>query len=524
MHGYARSNWTAILLVLLLLALVSGCAAKREIIIDPTGRGTYTSIREGLRDWEPGQSITIREGVYNEQIILQTYMQIIGEGRVVVEFTGDGPAMHGRDVSSVLVRNITLRRSGEGKHATVRLRSSDVHMDRCAIQGGDPAGVESQHFGMLTLTNSLVSDNGWAGIYLHGQARAVIEQTTIESNERGLAVVAFPDGVPNTQTLFREDDMLPVVVRNSEIINNTLVGVLLTAGADVRIEEALISGNALTPEEARGDGDTGGSVNLDLAGVLVRDRSTLAIAQTQIVDNLSGVVFQAYGNGAVVGNTIERNLHYGVVAIGSGKPEFIGNIIRQNGSGAVVREGSQAVITENQIVDNRFQGLEIGDSGLPMIERNVIAGNAESGIFVFDNGKPTVRFNTIAHNGWYGLLVARQGRPVVFNNTLVGNQRKGVWFTQKAEGVFANNVITNSPVGLSVMGNGEIPPRIVGNLLWECEAPFEAFLEAPPSFLADPQFANPKGRDYRPRPGSPLLTLGEGKAFLGAFGEAAAGF
>jgi parallel beta-helix repeat protein len=527
-------------LSLLGVTLISGCAVKREIIIDQSGRGTYTSIRNGLNDWEPGQTITIREGVYDEQVILQTFMQIVGEGRVVIEYSGDGPAMHGRDVSSVVVNNLTLRLNSQTKNPTVRLRGSDVAFDRCAIEGGSVAGIEALHFGMLTLTNSLVSGNGWAGVYLHDQARAVIEDSTIENNERGVAVVAFPEGVPNVQQSYREDELLPVVMRKAELLNNSLLGVMLAAGAEAKIEECTISGNGapmedlgeMDPDEAQsqdegdqpsdsGEAEEAKPFSLDMAGVLVKERSTLWLAKSVVSRNLLGVVFQMYAGGSVVGSTIERNIHYGVACVGSGKPEIIGNSIKQNGSGAIIRDGSQSVFNENQIVGNTYQGIEIGDSGLPMIEKNVIAQNGQSGLFVFDNGKPTVRYNVLAYNGWYGVLAARQGRPVVLNNTLVGNKKKAVWFTQKAEGVFANNVITDSPVGISVKGNGLIAPRLLGNLLWGCKASFEGFTENPPSFIEDPQFADAPAGDYRPLPGSPILTRGEGKTFLGAYGEAA---
>lgn len=524
-------NGMIFLLLLALLMILDGCAAKTSLIIDQSGNGDYRSIRKALDDWEPGQHLFIRPGVYDEQVILQTFMTIEGlidqekkesgpalgnPDAVVVEFTGGGPAMVGSNISEAKVSNISFRIKAKSKQSTVQLTSADISIDNCTISGGERAGIESANFGRLDLKNSIVEGNGFYGIFLHHQARANIENSTIRANDRGVYISRYPDGIPPSRTQYREEDAGDILLKANTITGNKILGILASDGTEAELIANTISWNGVVDEsEKESSGKT--VVNYDMAGLVLKNRSRIKMSENILADNSIGLVLQSSSGGTFVGNTITRNSNYGVIVAGNMMPEILRNSITENGSGIILKDSAKALIKGNQIVSNKYQGIEVASMASPTIERNWIIRNGQSGIYIFNNSKPIIRYNIFVENKWYGLLAANNSHPRVGQNTFYRNGRVGAWFTTKSEGFFINNVVVGSKAGLSIKGNSELQPTITGNCVWKNDLEYEGFSENPPFDISEnPLFTNPAKLDFTPMADSPLIQKDGTHTYIGA--------
>jgi len=487
--------------MLLLLALLafSGCATITNIVVDKSGKGTHTSLRQAVSDWREGMEFQIRNGVYDEQLILKSKMDIRGESRdgVVIHFTGEGPAVVGRDVSDIRISNLRLEKNKQGEHPVVMLTSTDVQMENCTVSGAKMAGIRAANFGNLALRDCLIEDNEWAGIFFDERAQGSVKKTLITKNGTGIVVERFSSAIPQEQTAYREEAGNILSVSESTIQGNMRVGFSLRKGARIEILHNTIVDN--------------GEI-----GIEVDSRSDVVIRENLIANQKRGLVFQLAGFGVVGGNQIKNHSIAGVVVYGPSKPEIVLNDIFENTRGLVLTDGTEALIKDNRIRSNQKNGVEINEASRPTLEGNWILKNSEVGVVILKASKPTIRKNLLVENGWYGLLAGKQAKPLVLNNTFYRNVARGAWFTESSEGTFANNAVVGSQIGLSFFKNQDIEPKHQANLVWGNEnRDYEDVLDVPKSNISkNPLFTDPTKFDFSPQSGSPLI--GEGDSYIGA--------
>lgn len=522
------SRIAMLFMILFLFVVINGCATKSVLIVDKTGNGDYTSIRSAVSDWQHGQKLIIRPGVYDEQLILKTWMKIDGKegipaeqagsidedkNKVVLAFSGDGPTVVGRDVSEVKLSNLVIRKDKEDKKPVVQLVGTDIEIDNCSISNSKTAGIEAARFGNLVLKNSRVENNDYAGIFLHHQARAEIQSNVINANRRGIAIVRHPDGIPKNRTIYRdEEEDIEVLIKENSITDNSFAGVYLTSGATADIISNSFVANAQDAILGEGKDRT---INLDMGGIVITNESRARMMSNSISFSDMGIIFQEGTNGQALENTLTGNENYAIVVTGYGQPEIVGNTIKDNnGTGIMLRTSTEAIIQDNQIIKNKMQGIEIADTARPTIEGNWFIQNGESAIYSYNHAKPLIKQNIIVDNG-IGIFVAKDSKVEIFNNTLFKNEKVGVWFTLRSVGTFANNVIMGSQTAISVLKNSEYQPAFMNNCLWENEVEFKGFLERPASnFTSDPLFRDPFKLDFTPLADSPLIGEAKGKKVI----------
>lgn len=503
-----------LLLLFAFLILTQSCAVKKVLVIDKSGRGDYTSIREAINDWEEGQTIEIRAGEYDEQIILRTGLKLVGAAseNTKVAFSGEGPTMAGKDVSSVSVSNLTLEKKGAAKHPVVVLDSTDVEIGKSVIRGSQSSGIEALRFGFLNLSDSLVENNGYAGIFFHDRARGSIKGSRITGNIRGIEVRQYPFGAPKMKTVFREEEEAEIIIENNTIEKNGKFGIVLDMGSRAELTANNIVENGL--EEKKEDAHK----DRNMAGLIVRENSRAEVVGNTFIGNNKGAVFYGNSGGRVSENVFKNNRTLGVSIKGPSKLEISRNIFEGNLSGIHLREGTEALIVENEIRQSDSTGIEIVAQARPRVERNLLYRNGKVGILVKGVSKPFIRGNFLVENGWHGVLVIDDSRPFVINNTFYGNVKVGAWFRDRSEGVFSSNVVVGGKIGLSIRKNKDFAPKVEGNCFYRNEeSDYQQFIERPSTDIyADPLFRNPDKLDFTPMPASPLLRSEAEGGIIGA--------
>jgi parallel beta-helix repeat protein len=375
--------------------------------IDNVPQRRYDKIQEAVNAANPGDTINVRPGTYEENVLVNKRLTIQGSGgRPVVDPVNDlaaGSPAYGFNLQAndIVIRNFQI---GEFDSVT------------------DPDGTvginTSKLFSGYKIQNNIIEENVF-GIYLNTATSGNVKQTEvtgniIRNNNEGLGVLsAAGNGIYSDQgarnvritgnsfTEHENEDIIfvapaPLVQKNLTIQHNVLKdssGIFF-----INVTDSTIAQNAITRSFANA---------IELAGgnhrVVIRQNALLNVG----TDGFNGIfVHNNSGAGRNTLNTIQQNA-----------------IHNAGLSGIVIRESDQNVIKHNVV--NKSQGDNLSDP------------NWGNGIGLEDADNNTVEHNTLNANARHGIFVGRRSiAPPIptgpANST--GN-------------IIRHNVVTNVPSG-----------------------------------------------------------------------------
>jgi nitrous oxidase accessory protein NosD len=348
----------------------SGATVRAALVVSPNGRADHTTISEALADAAPGTRIVIRPGVYEEGLVLDRPVEIVGDGPVDRIVVRSASASCIRVVADgAIVRGLTLRcvagRTGEGFFAVdaaggdLLLENCDVSSDSLAVVGIHGPGTRP------TVRRCAIHDGADAGVYVFDGATGIVEACDVYAN-MNVGIAITDRGNPT--------------VRHSRIFRGRNAGVVSWAGGAGRLEGCEIFGNAQAGVGISEGGDPVVSScriqNGENAGVFVHDagrgtitdceisghrETELAITRggapvvrgCSIHDGKVGVFVSELGAGLIEGCRIERNSRAGVVLAAGAGAVIHGCRIRENGGpGVVAEEDAAGEIVECDLAAN----------------------------------------------------------------------------------------------------------------------------------------------------------------------------
>ena len=114
----------------------------KTLVVDQQCLGDYVTITEALKAAKPGTRILVRPGLYNEGIIIDKPVKIIGDGErseIVIEGTGRCAIVFVADNGRVA--NFTLRQIGSDDWYGVDIAQGRLELDNCDISSQGNACV-----------------------------------------------------------------------------------------------------------------------------------------------------------------------------------------------------------------------------------------------------------------------------------------------------------------------------------------------------------------------------------------------
>jgi parallel beta-helix repeat protein len=251
--------------------------AKTEpptLVVDPWGRGDHTTIGRAIEVAAPGSRVLVRPGLYQEGLVVDKPLEIIGDGPV-----GD-IEVHARGADALLftanigrVSNLTLRQLGGGEWFGVDITQGRLELENCDISsrsfacvairnGADPRlrgnrihdGAEGGVFvlddGLGTLEDNDISGNRYSGVEIKAGGNPTLRRNRIHDNlesgvfvQDALGIVEDNDitGHPDHGVEIREGR--PTFRRN-RINNNAPSGIRITEDGGGLFEDNDLTGNA----------------------------------------------------------------------------------------------------------------------------------------------------------------------------------------------------------------------------------------------------------------------------------------
>lgn len=269
------------------------------VIVDALHRGKYTSIGEAILKEKAGTKILVRKGTYNESLVIDKPLEIVGDGnKEDIILRASGADVIRFTASMGRLANLTLRQEGEG------------NWDACDIVKG-----------RLDLEDCDIVSKGRAGIAIHDGAEPRVRRNRIhDCKEVGI--------------LFKQNGA--GLIQDNEIVGNSY-GIMIHDG------NPTIQGN-----------DISGS---SYSGLMVGTRANPTIRVNRIHDNGQGGVFVTdRGAGLIEDNEISSNGYSGIEVSSGGDPVVRKNRIQGNREGIRVRKNGRGTFEGNILEGNKERG------------------------------------------------------------------------------------------------------------------------------------------------------------------------
>jgi F-box protein 11 len=286
------------------------------------GRGDFTTVAAAIKAAKPGDRILVRPGLYDEALVVDKPLEILGDGPVSdIEIRARDASVVTFQASIGRVANLTLRQAGrEGNRVGVHIVQGRLDLEGCDISSQAGAGVAIQSGADPRLRRNKIHDGKKGGVLVINNGLGTLEENDITGN----AFSGVEISVGGNPTL-----------RRNQIHDNKFDGIVVFDNGLGTIEENDITGNAIS-------------------GVEIKTGGNPILRRNQIHDNkFDGIVVWDNGLGTLEENDITGNASVGVEIKTGGNPTLRGNRVNRNKYQAVwIHDGGRGVVEDNDLTDN----------------------------------------------------------------------------------------------------------------------------------------------------------------------------
>ncbi|MHA2248984.1 MAG: NosD domain-containing protein [Candidatus Kariarchaeaceae archaeon] len=399
--------------------------------------------------------------------------------------------------------------------------SSDNVVSGNTVSGNTANGVLLEESTNNEVSSNTITSNGADGVFLANSSGNTIDSNEITGNGASTSGLSLNLAGILGSGIFL-DPSSGNTITNNDIHNNAMDGVLLEYSDSNTISGNDIYANGLdgiffvdsdantvTGNDIFFNGYNGGSLGLDLAGILgsgifLDPSSDNTISDNNIYDNAGEGVILEYSTG----NTVSDNVIYsndldGVFLNNSNSNTITGNDIYDNGfgasglglgldlagilgSGIFLDPSNDNTISGNNIHDNAANGVFLESSNGNTITGNAItdngfgttglslnlAGILGSGIFLDPSSGNTISDNNVTNNAEMGILLLESDENDITGNDVSYNELTGIVFVNSSYNNITSNAIDSNGQGAAtgigldlagILGSGIFLDPSVGN-------------------------------------------------------------
>ncbi len=433
------------------------------LVVSPKGPADYATLTEAVRKARPGARILVRPGRYEEGLVLDKPLEIVGDGpreEIVLE----NPDTHCLLVrtAKALVRGLTMRSRGACKgnrRSAVEVAQGQFVLEDCDLSSDTLPSV-SVHG---PATNPIIRgcrllDGKSSGILVADEARATIEACEFFDNaEAGLLIRAggnplvrrcrFHDG-----KLFGllVDELGRGTVDECEFFGNAEAGIAISGGVPLVRKCRLHNERVGLLAFAEGGGTLEECVLCDNdIGVLTAEAGNPLVRHCQIHDaRLAGVSAKRKGRGTVEDCDIFRCAKAGVHIVEGSNPEIVRCRIHDGPEfGVFVTATGVGTVDECDIWDHGLAEVAVAADGNPLIRRCRLHDGKRFGLSVQLNGQARVVDCEIYGNSRAGVLIRTRGNPLVRQCRINRNGAEAVRVQEQGTGTFEDCDLTGNKQG-----------------------------------------------------------------------------
>jgi parallel beta-helix repeat protein len=152
-------------------------------VVDAMYRGDFPTITQAIAAAQPGDRILVRPGLYQEGLVLDKPLEVIGEGDanlIVVQATGKNALLFKTTMGRVM--NLTLRQVGGGAWFGVDIVQGRLELEGCDITSQSMSCIAIHGGADPLLRRNRIHDGKQAGVYVYENGQGTLEDNDIFGN------------------------------------------------------------------------------------------------------------------------------------------------------------------------------------------------------------------------------------------------------------------------------------------------------------------------------------------------------
>ncbi|MFJ4670449.1 right-handed parallel beta-helix repeat-containing protein [Kitasatospora purpeofusca] len=433
--------------------------STRTHAVGPRGRGAHRLVADALRAAQPGDTVVVAPGRYQESLELTRRVVLVAEqgpGTVVLAAPpGGAPALRvlGPDC---LLRGLDLEGADPGDPAVTVTAGAGLVLDRCTVTGGrievrGPEGAEPGDFregeegtSAVLLRDCRLTGARHAALRLSGGARVRIESTTVTDIDGVGAVLAGTARLDVTGLRLESTTGSGIRLRGRSRLRMTESRLTSPGRAGLLLEDtahALVTTTRI---------ETPGTAGLHLGGDSHADLTDTRVLRPAA----SALVLQDAARLTADGCTVTAPGANGLLATGTARARLTDCRLEDCGFSAVhLSDRAEAAFTDCRVRRGAEHGFHVAGSAVLGLTDSTVGEIALTGVAVTDEARATVtgcRIDT-AHTG---VAVASPAGTRIDRSTVVGAARAGLEVSAGGRAVLTGNRVTGSGAAGLLLDSG----------------------------------------------------------------------
>lgn len=334
--------------ILLLGILLAVGADAATLTVNATGGADYTRIQDAINNANNGDTIMVAAGTYNENVVVNKSVTLIGEGAWVTIVNASSPTKHTFNVTAnnVNISRFTVTGATAGTTIGYPYYSAGIYLARLSKINISDNIVSNNNYGIYmdsAFDNNLINNNissNFIGVNLYDSDNNNLINSTVNSNKA--SGISFSNSNYNTlinNSANSNDDGEGIILKgynnNNRLINNTAInnwaGIFVSHGSS---NNTLINNNA--------------SLN-NFGFYLTKWADNNTLVNNIVNSNLeSGIGIYNSNNNTFINNTVNSNNQIGIELWQSYNNNLTGNIVLNSSYGIHLE------ISDNNTIYNNY--------------------------------------------------------------------------------------------------------------------------------------------------------------------------
>jgi parallel beta-helix repeat protein len=153
-------------------------------VVDAYQRGDFATIGAAIKRARPGDRIVVRPGLYQEGLVIDKPLEILGDGPVAdIEIQARGADTMLFQATIGRIANLSLRQAGgEGKWYGVDITQGRLDLEGCDITSQSLACVAIHGGADPRLRRNTIHDGEQSGVHVYDQGLGTLEDNDITAN------------------------------------------------------------------------------------------------------------------------------------------------------------------------------------------------------------------------------------------------------------------------------------------------------------------------------------------------------